>query len=97
VDLTLEERRAQAAQHVAAWLGEGEERSARATIALPPGPGSGLLFRELAADLAAIGIRLERVEDAGEADLTLVDRVARYGSARWFLNQFNCALDTGLC
>lgn len=97
VDLTLEERRAQAAQRVAAWLGEGEERSARATIALPPGPGSGLLFRELAADLAAIGIRLERVEDAGEADLTLVDRVARYGSARWFLNQFNCALDTGLC
>lgn len=103
VDLTLEERRAQAEQRVAAWLGEGgegeegEERTARATIALPPGPGSDLLFGELAEDLAAIGVDLDRVDDAGEADLTLVDRVARYGGARWFLNQFNCALDNGLC
>lgn len=99
-DLTLEERRAQAAQRVASWLAEGaegEERAARATIALPPGPGSEMLFAELAEDLAAIGVDLARVEDAGDADLTLVDRVARYGGARWFLNQFNCSLGTGLC
>ena len=27
----------------------------------------------------------------------LVDRVARYAEPRWFLNQFNCSLDNGLC
>lgn len=96
-DLSLEERRDLAAQRVAAWLAEDEERTAQVTIALPPGPGSDMLFGELAKDLAAIGVTLRRVDDADEADLTLVDRVARYGGARWFLNQFNCSLDNGLC
>jgi len=27
----------------------------------------------------------------------MIDRVARYPSARWFLNQFNCTLVTGPC
>jgi oligopeptide transport system substrate-binding protein len=27
----------------------------------------------------------------------LVDRVARYAEPRWFLNQFNCSLRSGLC
>lgn len=96
-DLSLEERRGLAAQRVAAWLGEGEDRTARVAIALPSGPGSDLLFTELAEDFAAIGVDLDRVDDPAGADLTLVDRVARYGGARWFLNQFNCSLEKGLC
>ncbi|RXZ64903.1 ABC transporter substrate-binding protein [Pelagerythrobacter rhizovicinus] len=96
-DLSLEERRSQAAQRIAAWRADGEDRTARVSIALPSGPGSDLLFNELARDFAAIGVDLERVDDPQDADLTLVDRVARYGSARWFLNQFNCSLDNGLC
>ena len=96
-DLTIEERRALAAQRIATWTGDGEERTARVTIALPQGPGSDTLFAQLAGDFAEIGVTLDRVTDAGNADLVLIDRLARYGGARWFLNQFNCALENGLC
>ncbi|WP_374406869.1 ABC transporter substrate-binding protein [Pelagerythrobacter sp.] len=101
-DLSIEERRALAARRIAAWDGgeggeEGGSAAPRATIFLPPGPGSDTLFTQLAQDLAAIGVTLARVDSADEADLTLVDRVARYGGARWFLNQFSCSLDRGLC
>ncbi|WP_338446628.1 ABC transporter substrate-binding protein [Pelagerythrobacter marensis] len=96
-DLSLEERRALAARRIAGWLGEGEGRIARVTLALPPGPGSDLLFARLADDFAAIGVALDRVDDPEQADLVLVDRVARYGAARWFLNQFACPLRGGLC
>jgi hypothetical protein len=61
------------------------------------GPGLDLLFRELAGQLGAIGVRLERVPERAPSDLALVDRVARYAEARWFLNQFNCTLRNGLC
>jgi hypothetical protein len=64
---------------------------------LPPGPGSGLLLGRLREDLAAIGVRLERAKDDEAADLMLVDRPARYADARWFLNQFNCAVTRPLC
>jgi oligopeptide transport system substrate-binding protein len=56
-----------------------------------------MLFRELATQLATIGVRLERVSEGSAADLVLVDRVARYAEPRWFLNQFNCTLRSGLC
>ena len=57
--------------------------------------GHDLLFSELRSQSAGIGVVLVRVGNADEADLMLVDRVARYGSARWFVNQFNCQLDRG--
>ncbi|MEH3047906.1 ABC transporter substrate-binding protein [Sphingomonas adhaesiva] len=55
-------------------------------IALPGGPGGTLLWARIARDLYAIGIRPVRLapDDAG-ADLRLVDRVAPYDSARWYL------------
>ena len=61
------------------------------------GPGLDILFRQLASQLATIGVTLERVEESRGADLVLVDRVARYAEPRWFLNQFNCSLRQGLC
>ena len=70
---------------------------ARLTLAMGEGPGLDLLFRELASQLAGIGVRLERVRDGARSDFTLVDRVARYAEPRWFLNQFNCSLGGGLC
>ena len=51
----------------------------------------------MAAQLAQVGITLERVAPGKSADLTLVDRVARYAGPVWFLNQFNCSLHRGLC
>lgn len=66
-------------------------------ITLPQGPGYDILYRALTQQLATIGISLERVGQGEEADLSLVDRVARYAGARWFLNQFNCSLRQAPC
>jgi oligopeptide transport system substrate-binding protein len=96
--LGMDERRAEAARRVAAW------RSARGVaaapvlrIALPQGPGSDLLFERLATDFQAIGLTVRRVGTNADADLRLVDRVARYPAPQWFLNQFNCRLTRGIC
>src|SRR5690606_13001776 len=93
----LDERRAEAARRVAAWRSANEGAAARLTLAIDRAPGLDLLFRALADQLATIGIALERVAPGDEADLVLVDRVARYADPRWFLNQFHCSLRRGLC
>jgi peptide/nickel transport system substrate-binding protein len=76
--LTLDQRRAAARARVVAW---GEP--VRLRVSLPTGPGATLLYAQLAASMAAIGVLLERADD--DADLVLVDRVAPYDSARWYL------------
>ncbi len=109
-DLSLDERRRQAASRIANWQpasGAGEAAGeagasdaaqvTRISVALGEGPGYDVLFAELAAQLATIGLTLERNDDMQEADLALVDNIARYPSALWFLNQFNCSLRRGLC
>ncbi|MGC1269865.1 MAG: ABC transporter substrate-binding protein, partial [Croceibacterium sp.] len=94
-DAAMDDRRAAATQRVAAWRsGNGP---VRLTLAMGQGPGLDLLYRELARQYAAVGIRLDRVAESAPADLELVDQVARYASPLWFLNQFNCALRRGLC
>lgn len=95
-DLDLEERRRIAAARIAAWAEEtGEEPLVR--VALPQGPGSALLLRGLARAWEMIGVRVERAGEGESADLVFRDRVARYSSPRWFLNQLNCELGIGLC
>ncbi|MEJ2410058.1 MAG: ABC transporter substrate-binding protein [Novosphingobium sp.] len=66
-------------------------------IWLPEGDGSQILFEHLAADFTAIGVAIARTEDAQKADLMLVDDVARYPRAAWFLNRLSCAARKGLC
>jgi ABC-type transport system substrate-binding protein len=94
---SIEDLRAVAASRVAGWRRGNRGSEARLTLAMGDGPGLDLLFRELAGQLGAIGVRLERVPERAPSDLALVDRVARYAEARWFLNQFNCTLRNGLC
>lgn len=94
---TLEESRAEATRRVAAWRRANGGGEARVTLAIARSPGLDILFRQLAAQLAMIGITVERVPEGRGADLELVDRVARYAEPRWFLNQFNCRLRNGLC
>jgi oligopeptide transport system substrate-binding protein len=94
---TLEETRAEAARRVAAWRRANGGGEARITLAIGRGPGFDLLFRELANQLASIGVTLARVPEGRAADLILIDRVARYAEPRWFLNQFNCSLGRGMC
>lgn len=93
---SLDQRRSTARQRVAQWRGESG-RDAQVKIYLPAGPGSDLMFTGLAEDFAAIGVSTIRTEETDEADLVLRDRVARYPSPRWFLNQFNCTIDDAQC
>ena len=94
--LSLDERRAIAARRIGAWkTSSGNDAVLR--IGLPDGPGSDILFRQLDAAWSRIGIELVLVKPGAGADLELRDRIARYSSPRWFLNQFNCGLEIGLC
>ncbi|MEH3123991.1 MAG: ABC transporter substrate-binding protein [Sphingomonas phyllosphaerae] len=83
--LPPEQRPAAARSRVAAW------RAARGSgpvlrLALPQGPGGTLLWAHLARDLYAVGIVPLRVaSDDATADLRLVDLVAPYDNARWYL------------
>jgi ABC-type transport system substrate-binding protein len=92
---TIADRRLTAASRIAAWV--GPEREAIVSVALPPGPGSDLLFQRLAEAWAAIGVTTRRAAPGSPADLELRDTVARYASPQWYLNQFQCSLGTGLC
>lgn len=93
---TLAQRRAEASRRIAAWRSESG-KDAVLSIELPPGPGSNLLLGRLKEDLAAVGVTLERAKDKQPADLELVDRMARYASSRWFLDQFNCDVSRPVC
>lgn len=93
---TIAQRREVAAQRIAAWrTAEGDPAPLR--IALPKGPGGDILFTRLRDDFAAIGLVAARVDIGAPADLRLIDVMARYPRASWFLNQLSCANARGLC
>ncbi|KQU61753.1 ABC transporter substrate-binding protein [Sphingomonas sp. Leaf339] len=79
--LTLDQRRGAARSRVAAWRGD----PIRLRLALPRSSGATLLHGQLAASFATIGITLDRVDMEADADLRLIDAVAPYDSARWYL------------
>lgn len=95
-DLSLEERQARAASRVTAWESASGEDLVL-DVYMPNGPGSDLLFTQIARGLAEAGIGLRRADSPAKADLALKDRLARFAGARWFLNQFNCRLVDGPC
>lgn len=95
-DLTVEERRGVARRRIAQWQA-GREEPATVRVGLPVGPGSDMLFEQLAAAWQAIGVTTARVGMGEGAELELRDRLARYSSPRWYLNQLNCAIEVGLC
>ncbi len=96
-DQSLEQRRSTASARVALWKAANGGEAPRLTIAMPPGPGSDILFRQIQASLSSVGIASELMGMDTDADLELVDRLARFDSPRWFLNQFHCSLKQGLC
>ena len=77
---SLDERRTSARDRVSAWA---EPVTLR--IALPDGPGATRLYGAFAASMILIGIVPERVAINAPADLRLIDRVAPYDGARWYL------------
>ncbi len=95
--LSLAERRVIAKRRLDAWRANSGEEEIVLRVGMPPGPGSDLLFAGLARDWQSIGVRAVQVEQGVGAELEWRDRVARYSSPRWYLNQFNCELEAGLC
>lgn len=95
-ELSLAERRAIATARIGSWKAQSREE-AQLRLALPDGPGSDLLFSQLAQAWAEIGVEVVRVRPMEDADLELRDTLARFASPRWFLNQFHCSLKVGLC
>jgi ABC-type transport system substrate-binding protein len=91
-DMSLNQRRSVATSRVSSWRGTVLLR-----IAMPTGPGADVLFGRLRDDLRTIGIESRRVGETAAADLRLIDQVARYPRASWFLNQLSCANARGLC
>ena len=82
--LPAEQRRSAARARVAMWRAAHGVPVLR--LALPAGPGGTLLWTRLARDLYAIGIRPVRMAlNDPAADLRLIDRVAPYDNARWYL------------
>lgn len=69
---------------VAAWR-QTHPQPVSMTVALPAGPGATVLYAHVAAALMRIGIAPQRVAMRDVADLRLVDAVAPYDSARWYL------------
>ena len=96
-DLGLDDRQAIARNRVSGWTGANPENPPRLTIALPPGRGGDLLLGRLRRDFAAIGVVLERTANSDDADLRLVDEVARYRMARWYLNRLHCDVSGAVC
>lgn len=96
---SLDDRRRVAAGRVAAWVGSGAsaEREAVIRLALPPGPGGDILLRELASAWGSIGVAVRRARSGETGDLELRDTLARYPAPAWYLNQFHCSLNAGLC
>ena len=90
---TIDQRRAIAADTIAKWKsGNGAMRSLR--VALPRGFGSRIFFARLRADLAAIGVDVERVTFDRPHDLRLIDRTAQQSSPAWYLDQLSCKFAT---
>jgi ABC-type oligopeptide transport system substrate-binding subunit len=100
-DLSIEERRSEAAARFSSWRSRNtaEENAAgmALTIEIGDAPGLDILLDGLSDQFGVLGITINRVDEGEAADLVLVDNLARYAAPMWFLNQFNCLLDRGLC
>ena len=95
-DLDIDSRRLLAAKRIAIWQA-GSHQSAIIRISLPTGPGADILFDRLTADLAPIGVSVQRADKAHPADLVLVDVVARYPRVAWFIDALACGENHAAC
>lgn len=82
--LSPDQRRSTARAQVSAWRAR-HPGAVVVRIALPPGPGAVWLWNRLFQDFAAIGVVARPAQENEAADLRLIDRVAPFDSARWYL------------
>jgi oligopeptide transport system substrate-binding protein len=69
----------------------GKQQDAVIRVAMPEGPGARLLFAKLASDWKGIGFRAVRVSMTQAADIRLIDEVAPFSSAIWYLRRLACS------
>lgn len=94
--LDLGQRRATATARINAWKARASALPVL-RVATPGGPGSQFLLDRLRADWGAIGVGVRPVSANAPADLRLLDRVATYANAAWFLDQLGCAAVRVVC
>ncbi|MEP7222523.1 MAG: ABC transporter substrate-binding protein [Novosphingobium sp.] len=94
--MDIARRRAESSSRIAQWKARGG-KPVTLRLALPTGPGTDFLFTRLLGDFAAIGVNVTRVAERAQADLRLVDAVARYPGVNWYFNQLSCQAARGLC
>lgn len=82
--LSPDERREGARARIAKWHTE-QGSAPRLRIALPKGPGATILFGFVGAALQSVGAEPVRVGARDAADLRLIDAVAPFDSALWYL------------
>ncbi len=78
-------RRILARNRVSAWRAANPDAAPIIRIAMPRSLGTKLLWYALLRDLRAIGLQPAWVAEQKDADLRLIDAVAPYDSARWYL------------
>lgn len=88
--MPMDDRRSTARAAIAIWRNDNGAIP-RLRIAMPKGSGSRLLYSLIAADLSRIGVPSQQVERDADADLRLIDEVAAYDSASWYLGRVSCA------
>ena len=87
----IAERKAMARATITRWEnGNGQVRPLR--VALPRGYGGRIFFARLRADMAAIGLDIERVTIDKPHDLRLLDRTADQSSPAWYMDQLSCTV-----
>jgi peptide/nickel transport system substrate-binding protein len=90
----MEVRRSRAQAVIESWKARNGAPPAL-RLALPAGEGSRLLYYRLAADLSRIGLSLTLQTSAQDADLILIDEVAPFDSAHWYLSRLACRTGPG--
>lgn len=87
----IDDRKELARATVSRWeTSNGQVRPLR--VALPRGYGGRIFIARLRADLAAIGLEVERVTLDRPHDLRLIDRAADQSSPAWYMDQLSCTV-----
>ena len=88
--MTMQERITFARNHITRWKAS-EGSITPLTVALPDAAGADILFKRIQSDLRRVGLDAKKVGTNEKADVELMDEIAPYDSAQWFLKQFTCA------
>ncbi len=88
--MNMQERQQFVREHVRRWEAL-EGPILPLTIAVPDAAGADILFLRVRSDLRRVGLDARQVSLNQEADVRLIDEIAPYDSAQWFLSQLTCA------